>query len=221
MATQNTFKISQLSNIKDLDPSDLFLVSDHTNNTFYTRKLSAGVLFEKIQNKVITYLSSNEYMQMLATKIANIIAPTISSDITYPVIQKAVPQVSSEALPIVSSEALPILTAEVISLISDDITTLAIQDIISSDELSNAITISSTAIGYGVHQVANTAVSENLDDNVISNIISNTFTQTCIISAISANSQEIWDILDGSNDGIHTINAGDADPSDDIYGGDA
>jgi hypothetical protein len=64
-------------------------------------------------------------------------------------------------------------------------------------------------------------VSENLDDNVISNIINNTFTQECVISTISANAEKVWDILDGSNDGIHTINAGDADPSDDIYGGGA
>jgi len=62
-------------------------------------------------------------------------------------------------------------------------------------------------------------VSESVSAIVTDEVINNTYTTPCVLGIISANAGEVWDILDGKDDGIHTIDAGDSNPDDDIVSG--
>lgn len=229
---KNTFKISQLSNITQLDDNDLFLVSDHTDNKFHTRKLSASTLFSEIQRRVITYIVSNEaFLSSLAleivnssgNQIVNSIAPMLSSQVinqATPIVKdNATPLVSAEALPIVSSEAVALVSTETIPMISSELLELTINDIINNEELSTAITNTDTAIGYGVYSAVSSQVDDAINDAIgddvaqdVVNIISaNNYLSTCVVTTIANNQEVVWDILtDGKNDGVSEINAGGA-----------
>ena len=202
--TQNTFKISQLRDIENLDGSDLFLVSDHTKGTFYTRKLSASVLFNKIQDIVVNHITTNEtFLNNLAHAIVKISGNEISSSIT-PNIQNTVIE---QATPIVSAQAIP--------LISSDLLELTIQDIISSDVISSAIICVDTAIGYGVHSAIADQVDDAITDDIVSNVVNeisvNNYLSTCVVTTITDNRKDIWDVLtDGEHDNESEINAGGA-----------
>lgn len=218
--TQNTFKISQLRDIENLDGNDLFLVSDHTGGTFFTRKLSASVLFNKIQDIVVNHITTNEaFLDKLAEKIVKIsgneISSTITPNIQDTVIEQATPIVSAQAVPLVSSEALSIITDEAIPLISSDLLELTIQDIISSDVISSAVICVDTAIGYGVHSAIADQVDDAITDDIVSNVVNeisvNNYLSTCVVTTITDNREDIWDILtDGEHDNESEINAGGA-----------
>lgn len=171
-ANQKTFKISDLRDITNLDGKDLFLVSDHTDNSFHTRKLSASVLFEKIQNNVIGYLSANEtFLEKLAVKIVeqygsnmtNAISPSVITQVTPQVVTSAIPNVVSSATPNVSAEAYPILmnaisetlSNETIPSITIDVTNQAI-GIVSSEVITAIIPeISDDLAGVTIEQIIN------------------------------------------------------------------
>lgn len=239
--TQNTFKISQLCNISELDPHDLFLVSDHRDNKFYTRKLSAATLFEKIESRIISHINSEEFITRLASMLSTAMTPAVTLSVianaTPTVINQAVPQVSTEvipivipeisndvtpivtenAIPLVSSAALPIISSEAIPVISDELTTLTIQNVISSNEISNAIIDNSTAIGYGVYSAVSSQIDSVITDELITDLLENEALSTAVTSIVSSDAENIWDILtDGKADSGAIINAGDADPTDDI-----
>lgn len=218
--TQNTFKISQLKDIENLDGSDLFLVSDHTGNNFYTRKLSASVLFNKIQNNVINHITTNKtFLNQLAQEIVKISGNEISSAITpniqNTVIKQATPIVSAQTIPLVSSETIPLVSSEAIPLISSDLLELTIQDIISSDVISSAIICVDTAIGYGVHSAISNQIDNAITEDIVSDVVNeisvNNYLSTCVVTTITDNREHIWDVLtDGEPDNESEINAGGA-----------
>jgi hypothetical protein len=70
---------------------------------------------------------------------------------------------------------------------------------LASEELSNAI--SSTIVDN---------IGDIVDEDIINNLTASSNFSTAVTNTISVNAAEIWDMFDGIDNDINTINAGGA-----------